>query len=222
MNLEQRLVGVPALHPADPQADMPDFVRVHRVHHGRSLPVAYTAKQLGVVASVVEVGLLEGQAHVADERRRLLEIGHRAPEVATHPHIAHFGAQRPHALEVQAQVTLLVANRRRQSATKRGGRIDVAQQGERHQLEREQLVVGEVVQRLAPRPRLGERVIGGEWRDSVGQPQWLGPPRRGRGANRRPGVTILERVRGHELVRQGFTEQDLLGKRPDAGGHAAR
>ena len=70
-------------------------------------------------------------------------------------HRSEIDAQRVHAVAVHRKMPLLVARHRGQPPHKSRGRAVAAQQLQGHQLQRQQLMVGKVVQKRAPRPRVG-------------------------------------------------------------------
>ena len=113
----------------------------------------------GPVLTEVEVGLLQHQAHALDEGQGRRGPRERAVEEAVERVLAERGAQLTNPVDVALQVPLLLVDHRGQSPPKGERRLGPAQQAQRHQLDGQQLVVGEVVQQRRPGPGVRQRPV---------------------------------------------------------------
>src|SRR5688572_12174938 len=201
------------MEPKETVVHVSDLVGINGVENARNSFVASLPTKLGVVANEVKIGLLEGEAHRDHELERRARVLHRAPEVIVDREVAQLDAELVHARAVEAEVLLLVEHGARETGAELRRRAGEAEKHERHELEREELVVGEEVERLAA------ELFGVEVRREVeGLPpcevELSRAPRCARGFDRRAGLFVASLERS-ELVLERSAEQDALGEGSD-------
>ena len=136
----------PAVEPGQAVLDVADLVPVDALHQPRRLVVPQLAVHRGVVGGVVEVGLLQGEAEAGDELDRGLHRRDAAPEEVADRDLPELDADAAHALDVEAQVLLLLPQDAVEPAAELLRGVGELQQRQGHQLDGEELVVGEEVQ----------------------------------------------------------------------------
>jgi hypothetical protein len=132
-----------ALQPGEAEADMADLVLTHPLQQARRGEVSGCPRLTGEPEGEVEVGLLQGQTHAGGEgaRRRALPQG--VPEEARQGRALGGAAELVDALQVEAAVLLLFAQGEQERAPEHPRRLREAQKRQGHQLDRQELVVGE-------------------------------------------------------------------------------
>ena len=128
---------------------VPDLVVQDALQQCGRLEVARLGEPPRKDTGKIEIGLLEGEAQAGDEIHRLTHRGHRTPKIAADGQRAELDAAGLHAVEVQAHVFLLLAQRMQDPSSEGRGRVGETQECQSHQFGGQEFVIGEEVQDLA-------------------------------------------------------------------------
>ena len=141
----------PPVEPTEAVTHVTELILENPVEDRCGVLVPHLSEGACVVVGEVQVGLLEGEREPRHEGERLLHRRERVPEEAVDGDGPEGDAARLHAGEVPREVALLVDHHGGEPREERRGGRREAQDPERHQLQREQLVVREEVENDAAR-----------------------------------------------------------------------
>ena len=153
----------PTTKPFEAVGDVGDFVLMNAVEELGCFSIAGCLEAASEVARMVEVGLFESEAKACDEVHRTIHRGKGAPEVAAKGQFTEVDAALFHALEIQLGMFLFLFERLHHTAPEGGWSVGEFQEHERHELGREEFVIGKVMQELSPDLVAGEVARVGEF-----------------------------------------------------------
>jgi len=122
---------------------MVDFVVVNLVENLGGGVVAYRVEDCGILAGVIEIGLLEGKGEACDVVQWVFHGGDAFPEVIVEGQFAELDAALLHAVHVELGMDLLVLEGFEEAASKAGGRVGEFEKREGHEFRGEELMVAE-------------------------------------------------------------------------------
>ncbi len=123
--------------------DMPNLIAINSIQYRGGLAIPCFTKAFGIITTVVQVGLLEGQAQAGDEIHGGLHGFNRPPEIAAQRYLPEIDPAGLHAIEIEAGMHLLLFQGLENALAKFLWCVGKLKQNQGHELGRQQFMVGE-------------------------------------------------------------------------------